>query len=122
VATPHNSYEEDAEAYLQTELDAIFKVMKPDHHLLFTFYLRTGFRMQEVMYLKWADINFGIQTVRVKAKPEYGFVPKRWHERSVPLEEALLRRLEEHRKVRKASDLGSSPLETASPTGSIGSL
>jgi integrase len=57
------------------------------------------------MYLKWTDINFETQTVRVKAKPEYGFIPKRWHERSVPLEEGLLRRLEALRKVRKGSDL-----------------
>jgi integrase/recombinase XerD len=97
--------EEDAEAYLQTELDAVFKVMKPEYDLLFTFYLRTGFRMQEVMYLKWSDVNFETQTVRVKAKPEHEFIPKRWHERSVPLEEGLLRRLEERRKVRKANDL-----------------
>jgi integrase/recombinase XerD len=97
--------EEEPQAYTQAELDALFKVCKPDYHLLFTFYLRTGFRMQEVMYLKWADINFETATVRVKAKPEFGFVPKRWHERSVPLGEGLLRRLEERRKHRKAVDL-----------------
>jgi len=97
--------EEDAEAYTQNQLKALFKVCNPDCDLLFTFYLRTGFRMQEVMYLKWSDINFETQTVRVKAKPEFGFVPKRWHERSVPLESGLLRRLEERRKHRKANDL-----------------
>lgn len=97
--------EEDAEAFLQAELDAIFKVMKPEYDLLFSFFLRTGFRKQEVMYLKWSDINFETGTVREKAKPEFGFIPKRWEERSVPLPEGLLRRLEERRKVRKAADL-----------------
>jgi integrase len=97
--------EEDAEAFLQAELDAIFKVMKPEYDLLFSFFLRTGFRKQEVMYLKWSDINFETGTVRVKAKPEFGFIPKRWEERSVPLPEGLLRRLEERRKHRKSADL-----------------
>lgn len=73
--------------------------------LQYTFYLRTGFRKQEVEYLKWSDINFETQTARVKAKPEFGFIPKRWEERSVPVEEGLLRRLEERRKHRKANDL-----------------
>ena len=35
--------EEEPEAYTQVELDALFKVCKPDHHLLFSFYLESGF-------------------------------------------------------------------------------
>lgn len=97
--------EEEPEAYTQVELDALFKVCKPDHHLLFSFYLESGFRMQEVMYLKWSDINFETETARVTAKPEYGFTPKRLHERSVPLGGGLLQRLRERRKFRKANHL-----------------
>jgi hypothetical protein len=81
--------ESEPEAYTQSELDAMFAVCKPDYHVLFNFYLRTGFRMQEVRYLERADLDFENRTVRVKAKPEYGFVPKRWHERTIPLEEGL---------------------------------
>jgi integrase/recombinase XerD len=97
--------EEEPEAYTQAELDALFKVCKPDQHLLFSFYLESGFRKQEVMYLKWSDINFETETARVTAKPEYGFLPKRLHERSVPLGEGLLQRLRERRKFRKVSEL-----------------
>jgi integrase/recombinase XerD len=43
--------------------------------------------------------------VRVKAKPEHGFVPKRWHERTIPLEEGLAVALEAHCRHLKASDL-----------------
>ena len=75
--------ESEPEAYTQAELDALFKVCKPNHHLLYTFYLRTGFRMQEVMFLQRADLDFENRTVRVKAKLEHGFVPKRWHERTI---------------------------------------
>lgn len=58
--------EEEPEAYTETELDALFKVCKPEHHLLFSFYLESGFRKKEVMYLKWGDINFETRTVRVR--------------------------------------------------------
>ena len=97
--------EEEPVAYTQAELDALFKVCKPTHHLLFSFYLVTGFRMKEVMYLKWSDLNLDVEIARVTAKREYGFIPKRWHERTVPIEKSLLQRLRVLRKARKASDL-----------------
>lgn len=96
--------EEEPEVYTQAELDALFKVCKPEHRLLFSFYLESGFRKKEVMYLKWSDINFETGTARVKAKPEYGFIPKQKHERSVPIED-VLPRLEALRKHRKVNDL-----------------
>ena len=107
--------EEEPEAYTQAELDTLFKVCKSDHHLLYSFYLESGFRMKEVMYLKWSDINFETGTARVKAKPEYGFVPKRLHERSVPLE-GVLPRLETLRNHRKANDLVF-PTKNGKPNG-----
>src|SRR6266496_2943694 len=61
--------------------------------------------MQEVMYLQRADLDFENRTVRVKAKPEYGFIPKRWHERSIPLEERLALALEARCRRLKQSDL-----------------
>ena len=57
------------------------------------------------MYLQRADLDFENRTVRVKAKPEYGFVPKRWHERTIPLEEGLAVALEARCKRLKQSDL-----------------
>jgi integrase/recombinase XerD len=97
--------EREPEAYTTAELDALFKVCKPNHHMLYNFYLRTGFRMQEVMYLQRADLDFENRTVRVKAKPDYGFIPKRWHERSIPLEEGLAVALEAHCRCLKTTDL-----------------
>jgi integrase len=97
--------ESEPEAYSHVELVTLFARCKPDYHVLFNFYLRTGFRMQEVMYLQRADLDFENRTVRVKAKPEYGFVPKRWHERTIPLEEGLAVTLEARCKRLKQSDL-----------------
>jgi integrase/recombinase XerD len=117
--------EEQPEAYEDTELQAIFKVMKPEYDLLFSFFLRTGFRKEEVMYLKWSDLNFGNPakeqpaTARVKAKPEFGFRIKTWEERSVPIDDKrLLQRLEALRKHRKATDLVF-PTRNGKPNGKM---
>lgn len=97
--------QEDAEAYTQTELDALFNICTAEQELLYRFYLASGFRMQEVMHLYYSDINFEQGTVRVKAKPEHGFIPKRWMERTVPLPDALLQRLQARRKAAKKDGL-----------------
>jgi integrase len=31
-----------------------------------------------------SDINFNLRTIRVTAKPQLGFYPKRWEERELP--------------------------------------
>jgi integrase len=97
--------EGEPESYRQEELEALFKACKPEYHLLFSFYLKTGFRMQEVMYLHYSDLNFDHQTVSVRAKPDYGFIPKRWMERTIPLEKGLTRSLEARRKGVKSNGL-----------------
>ena len=51
---------------------------------MFATFLLTGFREQEVMFLRWSDINFELRTVRVTSKPELGFYPKRWEDREIP--------------------------------------
>jgi len=56
----------------------------------------TGFREQEVMYLFWRDVNFELRTVRVTAKPELGFYPKRWEDREVPATVELITELQKH--------------------------
>jgi integrase/recombinase XerD len=50
----------------------------------------------EVVHLFWSDINLDLQTVRVTAKPELGFYPKRCEEREVPIPAALVKLLKAH--------------------------
>jgi integrase len=69
--------ENEPEAYTTEELDALFAASKPEYRMLFTFYLRTGFRMQEIMYLEYRDVDFKHRTVSVTSKSEYGFRPNR---------------------------------------------
>lgn len=86
--------EVEPEAYTKEEVTAFLAACTPDQRLLFEFLLKTGARMQEAMYCTWADLDFKEKTFRVRAKPEHGFRPKSWEERTVPLEEGLAAKLE----------------------------
>jgi integrase/recombinase XerD len=78
---------------------------------LFSTFLFTGFREQEVMYLFWKDLNPKLRTVRVISKPDLRFFPKRWEEREVPVPAELAELLERH-----PVSMGS-PFVFPSPTG-----
>jgi hypothetical protein len=42
-------------------------------------------REQELQHLVWTDVNIRLRTIRVTAKAKYGFYPKRWEEREIPV-------------------------------------
>lgn len=58
--------------------------------MYFNFFLKTGERNQEVMYTCWPDIDFNQGIVRVRAKPQYGFSPKNYEEREIPVPRDLI--------------------------------
>jgi len=97
--------EGEADAYSRKDIATFKAACTPEQHLLFNFYLYTGFRMQEVMYLQYSDIDFKHKTVSVKVKPDFNFRPKGWECRTVPLEEALAVALEARLRDRKPSTL-----------------
>ena len=82
--------------YRHEELARFFVACSEAERALFAMFLLSGFREQEVMYLTWSDVNFELRTVRVTAKPNLGFYPKRWEDREVP---APVELLEELRKL-----------------------
>ena len=55
--------------YREDNLGQFFEACYDSERVLFSTFLLTGFREQEVMYLFWSDINLQLQTVRVTAKP-----------------------------------------------------
>ena len=67
--------------YRHEELARFFAACSDLERALFATFLLTGFREQEVMFLRWSDVNFELRTVRVTSKPELGFYPKRWEDR-----------------------------------------
>jgi len=84
------------EEYSDDDLKRFFDVSTPEERTLFTTFLLTGLREQEVVHLSWDDINFTLSTVRVTAKPDLGFSPKRWEEREVPVPKRLNELLKVH--------------------------
>jgi integrase/recombinase XerD len=76
--------------YESEELAKFFKACDESERILFTFFLASGFREQEVAYLTWPDIDFSNNVVRVKAKPQWGFTPKNYEEREVPIPENVM--------------------------------
>jgi integrase len=85
--------EEEPEVYEKEELDKLFKACDTEERLWFEFFLMTGMREQEVMHCSWDDMNLTRGTVTVRYKPEYGFSPKNYKEREIPIPAKLVRSL-----------------------------
>jgi len=80
--------------YAEEELESFFAVTTDRERELFSTFLLTGFREQEVAFLFWSDINLRLRTIRVTSKPHLGFSPKRWEEREIPIPVQLANLLE----------------------------
>lgn len=82
--------------YREEDLAKFFSACSDVERALFSTFLLTGFREQEVMYLFWSDVHLSLRTVRVTAKPELGFYPKRWEERELPAAGQFVAELQKH--------------------------
>jgi integrase/recombinase XerD len=85
--------EEEPEMYEKEDLDKLFKACDDDERLWFEFFLMTGMREQEVMYVYWSDVNLSAGTVRVSHKADRGWTPKAYKEREIPIPAKLVKRL-----------------------------
>jgi integrase/recombinase XerD len=77
--------ERERSIYELEELEALFAACTIDEYELFQTFLITGMRRNEVAFIAWSDVNPAQCTVRVSAKKELGFVPKAYHERTIPV-------------------------------------
>lgn len=94
--------EEEPEVYDKQELEKLFAACDPQERLYFQFFLMTGMREQEMMYTTWADVDFAQGVITVRWKQEYGFSPKNYKEREIPVPSKLLDEL----KAAKAKSKG----------------
>jgi len=85
--------EEEPEIYEREELDKFFAACGEDERFFFEFFLMTGLREQEVIYCTWSEVNLSRGVVTVRYKPEYGFSPKAYKGREVPIPDKLVRAL-----------------------------
>ena len=93
------------EIYEQDELRTFFASCDADERLLFQTILCSGFRDRELATLSWSDVDWRQHTLRVRPKPEYGFTPKSYEERSVSVPKALINTLKDHYKSHPSSTL-----------------
>lgn len=82
--------------YGEDDLSRFFGACKDWEQALFSCFLFTGLRDQEMVHLTWSDVNFQLRTIRVTSKPKLAFYPKRWEEREIPVPAQLVGLLREH--------------------------
>lgn len=82
--------------YSDEDLTLFLEACDGSEKALFSGFLLTGLREQEMVHLIWSDINFKLRTLRVTAKPQMGFYPKRWEEREIPIPAQLAEMFQEH--------------------------
>ena len=85
--------EAEPEIYEQEMLDRFFAACDEDERLLFEFFLYTGCREQEVMHMTDRCIDFAACTVTVRQNPDFGWTPKMYKERTIPVPAALVAKL-----------------------------
>lgn len=88
--------------YEPEEVQMMLKEAAHDEAIFLKFLLSSGFRDQEVRHVCWRDIDFRQSQVRVTAKERWGFRPKNWEERAVPLPTPLMDRLRQLKESRNA--------------------
>ena len=82
--------------YTEEDLTRFLKACDNFEKALFSTFLLTGVREQEMVHLVWSDLNFKLRTLRVTVKRQLGFYPKRWEEREIPITMQLAELLREH--------------------------
>jgi integrase/recombinase XerD len=105
--------------YEDLELAKLFKACTPSEEVRFKFYLMSGFRDAEGRFVTWRDVDFKHMAVRVTAKPHWGFHPKNWEEREVPVPQKLIVMLQSFRPANAAPDDPLFPSATGRPDGAM---
>ena len=84
--------------------------------VLFETFLMTGMRELELMHLSWRDIDLTHGVVRVRHKPDFGWTPKAYKEREIPIPDKLVLHSSNGRQRLMPNALWSSRTPIAPPT------
>ena len=90
--------EEEVSVYTQEELDQFFAACNDVETLWFKTFYFTACREQEIMHLSWSDIDFERSIVTVRENKEFGFKPKAYKGRFIPISSGLLTLLKAWKK------------------------
>jgi integrase len=103
-------------AHPDADLKKFFQACTDWERAFFSLLVATGLRRGEMQTLQWSDLDLARCRVHVTAKPQYGFTPKDWEERS-PAHRRGGRNLKGAQKspVKKQKDAPDCPLVFPSP-------
>ena len=90
---PRQVLQKPPEVYTDEEIAQMIEKADDVERALLIALFFSGMREQELCHLVWDDVDFKKKILRVSAKPEYGFTPKTWEERSIEMSDALLEAL-----------------------------
>jgi integrase/recombinase XerD len=90
--------EEEAEIYEEKDLNKLLAACDKKERLWYRFFLMTGMRDQEVRHCYWSDVRFAANEVRVSHKPDMGWTPKMYKERTITIPDELVENLKEWQK------------------------
>ena len=105
--------------YENAEIEKLFSHCPPAEEMRFKFYLMSGFRDAEGRFVTWRDVDFRHSAVRVTAKPHWGFHPKNWEEREVPVPQKLINLLTKFRPAAAGPDDPLFPSSSGWPDGAM---
>lgn len=83
--------------YQPDQLKKLFAAANPREKRLFSFYLMTGCREQEVQHMTWNCLS--TTDITVRAHPEWNWNPKKFKSRVVPIPDALSQLMEPARST-----------------------
>jgi integrase len=112
----------ETDGHLFGHLIALAKLLRactPTEEARVKFYLMLGFREAEGRFVTWRDVDFKHMAVRVTAKPHWGFQPKNWEEREVPVPQKLITLLQKYRPHDAEADAPVFPSATYRPGGAV---
>lgn len=90
--------ENDVDYYSQEELERFFAACDHRQHLIFSTFLYSGCRREEIGFLYWDDLDLNEGELKVRPKPEFDFTVKTKQERSVTLPPELVEQLRAWKK------------------------
>jgi integrase/recombinase XerD len=85
--------EREPETYSLEEIEQFLAACDLFERVVFEFFWMTGFRDAEVQHVTRTDLDLKEQVVRVTEKPQWGFIPKDWEQREVPIPDRLVESL-----------------------------
>jgi integrase len=106
VLPPAPRYEEKLPTvYPSDQIKSLLAAADPYMRICILIGLKVGLRDQELMHLEFRDINSHDKTLRVQSKDQWGFLPKTWEQREIPIPDDLLAELTAWQKAREGHSL-----------------